>query len=261
MTTPPVRRPPVSRNPLRVLMTAAPWRACGYLASYLVLGSGMFAVTAAAVLGSVVVGQLTLGLPLVVGAAWIVRGCAQLERGRALLVDRPIPHSYPELARPGLAAQIRTRWTGPVALRDCAYLLLLYPPLLALDAAALVAWLAPLAGISLPLWYWTVHPRVLGIRVGNPLAALLFMAAGLALSLFAARLLVLAAALHLTVARAVLGPPRDPLAEVRRMLMEPGPLTDWRTGAPARRQSFEPEFEPEFVSEFVSEFAWEGEGV
>ncbi|QMU72546.1 sensor domain-containing protein [Streptacidiphilus sp. P02-A3a] len=242
MTTPLVRWPPAARSPLRVLATVAPWRACGYLVSYLVLGSAMFAVTAAAVLGSVVVGQLTLGLPLVVGAAWTVRGCAQLERGRALLVDRPIPHRYPEVAGSGLAAQIRARWTSPVPLRDCAYLLLLFPPLLALDAAALAAWLAPFVGISLPLWYWTVDPKVLGIRVDSPLTALLFLAAGVALSGFAARLLMLAAALHLAVARSVLGPPRDPLAEVRRMLREPGPLTDWATGAPARGRSSEWDF-------------------
>jgi hypothetical protein len=249
----PAGRLPVPRDPFRLLVSAAPWRACAYLASYLVVGSVLFVVTTAAVLAGVVLSQLTLGLPLVVGTAWIVRGCAQLERGRATLVDRPIPYRYQEVTEPGLAAHIRTRCTDPAALRDCAYLVLLFPALLLLDTVALLAWLLPLAGVTLPLWYWAVNMTEpdgtsghgikfgyqhspgsdLGFRVDNLPAALAVALLSLALGLLTARLAVLAAQLHLAVARSVLRPPGDPLAQVKRMLAEPGPLVDWRTSPSA----------------------------
>ncbi|MCX4748155.1 sensor domain-containing protein [Kitasatospora sp. NBC_01287] len=218
-----------SANPFRMLFSAAPWQAAAYLACYLVTGPALFAVAVVTVVAGAVLGQFTVALPLLAGLPWILRGCAQVERGRAALIAEPIPYEYRAVTEPGLTARIRTRCTDPATVRDCAYLVLLFPPLLALDVLALALWVAPLAGTVLPLLAWADgaagHSVVLRIW-GDDLPSALLMAAGcLALAaVLGSRLVVAAARLHLTVAHAVLRPPTDPLAEAKRMLSEPGPL-------------------------------------
>jgi uncharacterized membrane protein SpoIIM required for sporulation len=119
----------------------------------------------------------------------------------------------------------------------------LFLPLVALDAATLVIWLGLLAGLSIPLWYWSVvshrpdgrtaHGISLGylphagspsIWIGNPGTALLVAAIFFVLCLFGAYLVVAVAHLHGAVARLLLGPRVDPLAEAKAMLAAPGPL-------------------------------------
>jgi hypothetical protein len=266
--SPAAERLRVHSNPLRMLVSVTPWRASAYLASYLVAGTALFAVATAAVLAGAVFSQLTIGLPLIIGAAWTVRGCAQAERGRAALVDRPVRYSYREVTEPGLAAHIRTRCTDPAALRDCAYLVLMFPVLLLLDAVALTAWVLPTAGFTLPLWYWAVHMTKPdgtsghginfgvqqtsgsgpGFRVDSLPTALTVSAACLALALLTAYLVTVCAQLHLAVARALLRPPGDPLAKVKAMLVEPGPLADWQTRPSVvpllDREEHEPDTDP-----------------
>ncbi|GAA2138652.1 hypothetical protein GCM10009760_20150 [Kitasatospora kazusensis] len=222
-------RAPTRPGPLRTWRAAEPWRAAGYLASYLVTGPALFAASAAALLLGAVLSLFTFGLPLLVAAALTVRGCAQVERGRAGLLGAPIPAAYRDATGPGLAARIRARCTDPAALRDCAYLVLLFPPLLVLDVLALALVLVPLAGVTLPLWYPSAG--AFWPRIDTLPGALGTAAACLVLLPFTCYPLVAAARLHLAVAGAVLRPPADPLAEVRRVLAEPGPLA--RVGAPA----------------------------
>ncbi|MFF8290542.1 sensor domain-containing protein [Streptomyces sp. NPDC016309] len=232
-------RPPSSlaRTPL----SAAPWLAAGYLASYVVTGTALFAVATAAVLSGVVLSQLTVTVPLIIGTVWVVRACAQVERGRAALVDRPIPYRYHEVTEPGLPAHLRIRCTDPAFARDCAYLVLLFPPLLVLDLSALAVWLVALGGLVLPLWYPAVDAPRGPFGADGPLGwahtlpgSLAVALAALVLLPFAARLLVGAARLHLTVARVVLRPPADPLAHVKSVLDRPGPLSVVAGGRPTR---------------------------
>ncbi|MFG2717450.1 sensor domain-containing protein [Streptomyces sp. NPDC048416] len=236
------RRLPVHRHPVRMLFSATPWRATGYLAGYLVAGPALFAVAGAALLLGLVFMQLTVTLALTVGAAWVVRCCAQVERGRAVLIDAPVPYAYRQPAKPGLAGQLRARCADPVTLRDIACVVLLFPFLLLLDLLALTVWLGLLAGVSLPLWFWSVNSRqsdgssVRGVWIGGPddgapggwidswPAALVTSALCLALVLYASYLVVAAARLHLTVAHTLLRPPPDPLARAKQILTEPGPL-------------------------------------
>ncbi|MEU1159360.1 sensor domain-containing protein [Streptomyces sp. NPDC005921] len=223
-------RPPASL--VRLPLSAAPWLAAAYLASYPLVGGALFAVATAAFLGGVVFSQFTVTVPLIVGSVWVIRGCAQVERGRATLVDRPIPYRYGEVTEPGLAARLRIRCGDPAIARDCAYLILLFPPLLVLDLFALVIWLVSLGCLTLPLWYRATDiPGGLSDADG-PLAwvhtlpgALTLALVALVLLPFTARLLLATARLHLTVAQAVLRPPGDPLAEAKGVLDRPGPLS------------------------------------
>ncbi|MER5513314.1 sensor domain-containing protein [Streptomyces sp. NPDC048254] len=234
-------RPPASL--VRLPLSAAPWLAAGYLAGYPLVGGALFAVATAAFLGGVVLSQFTVTVPLLVGLVWVIRGCAQVERGRAALVDRPIPYRYSEVTEPGLPAHIRTRCADPAIVRDCAYLILLFPPLLVLDLFALVIWLLSLGCLTLPLWYRAtdVSGRLAGedgmlAWVHTLPGALALALVALVLLPFAARLLLATARLHLTVAQAVLRPPGDPLAEAKGVLDRPGPLSavpgGLRTGTP-----------------------------
>ncbi|MFJ5559439.1 sensor domain-containing protein [Streptomyces sp. NPDC093250] len=234
-------RPPASL--VRLPLSTAPWLAAGYLASYPLVGGALFTVATAAFVSGVVLSQFTVTLPLIIGSVWVIRSCAQVERGRATLVDRPIPYRYSEVTETGLPAHLKTRCTDPAIARDCAYLILLFPPLLIVDLFALVVWLVSLGCVTLPLWYRAVD--VSGGPAGphGALSWVLTLPGALALALlalallpFAARLLLVTARLHLTVAQAVLRPPGDPLAEAKRVLNRPGPLSavpvGRRTGIP-----------------------------
>ncbi|MEV6684113.1 sensor domain-containing protein [Streptomyces sp. NPDC051130] len=223
----------------RLPLSAATWLAVAYLVSYPIVGGVLFAVATAALLGAVVAGQLTVTVPLIIGAAWVIRGCAQVERGRAYLIDRPIPYLYRDVGESGLTAHIKARCTDPAIVRDCAYLVLLFPPLLLLDALALIAWLVPLGCLTLPLWYGNANVSGTIPLTGTLPGALAVAVVALGLLPFAARLVVFAAQLHLTIARAVLRPPGDPLAHAKQVLARPGPLAVPRR-APDAGTSIEP---------------------
>ena len=234
-------------------LSARPWRATAYLASYLPVGLACCVVTLTVLVTAVLTNVTWLGLPLLLGATEIVRGCAGLERQRARLFGDAITSGY----RPtpgGLFGQVRTRLTDPATWRDTGFLTLLFPPLLVLDVVALAVWLVCLAGIALPAWYWTIpnswHDGTTeygvllgvptpagrtGIWIGSLPSALAASAASLLLAPLAATLLTGAAWLHHRVARLLLGPHTDPLAEARRVLGAPGPLT-----APPRPEGVTP---------------------
>ncbi|MFI6472228.1 sensor domain-containing protein [Streptomyces sp. NPDC050516] len=246
----PGRKLPVRSNPVRMLCSAAPWRATGYLATYLLAGPALFAVATLAVVLGLVFMQLTVTVALTVGSAWVIRCLAQVERGRAVLVDEPVPYAYQEATQPGLVGQLKARCGDPVTFRDIACLVLMSPFLLLLDLLALTVWLVLLAGVSLPLWFWAVNSRQAdgssanGVWIGGPddgdpgfridswPAALIVAAVCLALVLYASYLVVAAARLHLTVAHTLLRPPPDPLARAKRILTEPGPLALVSTSPP-----------------------------
>lgn len=218
-----VERLPLHRNPLRMAVSAAPWTATAYLASYPLVGTGLFVAgfTALAVTGTLAL--LTFGVPLLAGSALIMRGCAHVERMRSRLVVDLAGATYREVSESGVLAQVRTRWSDPATWRDTTYLVLLYVPLLALDTVALAIWLSLVGGITLPLWYWSVPTHGGPFRYGFP-AELLAAVACLVLSPFGAYLTVCAARVHRAVAAGLLGPYRDPLADAKRVLAMPGPL-------------------------------------
>ncbi|HET6856557.1 MAG TPA: sensor domain-containing protein [Streptomyces sp.] len=213
-------------GPVRLLRSSDPWAATAYLAGYLLLGPVMFAFCLAVLVVSFALNITMLGLPLLIGAAALVRGCAQIERARTRMVSGPVPAAYRTITPAGIIAGVKARWTDPTTLRDCAYLIALFVPLLLLDAVALLLWLTTLAMVLVPAWYWAVPDGgALGLLSIDDLpTAFAAAAVAVALTSLSVYAVVGAAKLHSTVAHKVLGPRSDPLAEAKRMLAEPGPL-------------------------------------
>jgi hypothetical protein len=241
-------------NPVGLLLSPAPWAAAWYLFAYLFTGTVLFAVVLTATTTAAVLCITLAGLPLLVAAAAVTRGCAATERARLGVVYRErILGRYRPVTRPGPMAQLTTRWTDPALWRDLAYLLALYAPLLALDVAVLAIWLTLLAGITLPVWYRYPH-QTFGVGVnGGPTGsahgvqlgyfpngphghpawglyvdtlpkALLAAAVCLVLFLLFNYVLVATARLHAATARALLQSAEDPLKEAKEVLRRPGPL-------------------------------------
>ena len=243
----------LSRNPLRLAVSAAPWRAAWYLAGYVfVTGWLLFAAAFTAAVTAAVCAITLAGIPLLIAAAAVLRWCAEVERRwlRQVLTE-PVRGGYRPTTMTGLIAQARSRWRDPATWRDVAYLIGLWAPLFILDTVVLTVWLTFLAGVTLPVWYWaprgsaglgyssttTVHGVPLGyfphgpdgrgavgLYVDTLPRALLAAAVFLILFLIFNYVLVITARAHAAVARSLLRAPADPLAEAKDMLAGPGPL-------------------------------------
>jgi len=241
------------RNPLRLAVSASPWRAAWYLAVYMfVTGWALFAVAFTTTVTAAVLAITLAGIPLLVAAAGVLRGCAEVERARLRRVlGAPTPGAYRPVTGKGILAQLKTHWHDPATWHDVAYLIGLWVPLFILDTLVFAVWLTFLAGITLPAWYWaphgnagigytsntTVHgvtlgyfphgpngPGGVGLYVDTLPKALLAAAGFLVLFLIFNYVLVITARAHATVARSVLRAPTDPLAEAKDVLAGPGPL-------------------------------------
>jgi Putative sensor len=236
------------RNPLHQLVAGSTWRAAWFLLAYLVWGWLLWAVVFAATLTTAILAFTLAGLPLLIAAAVVIRGCASAERRRLRgVLAEPVHGGYRAVRRPGILAQIRTRWADPATWRDFAYLFALFPLLWALDLAVIVVWAVLLAGITQPAWYWSVPetfnnghsahglqfgyfpngphgPGAWGVWVGNLHQSLIAAAVFLLLFVAFSYVLVGAARLHARIASALLRAPSDPMAQAREVLTRPGPL-------------------------------------
>ncbi len=242
-------RLPLYRNPLHQLVAGSTWRAAWFLLAYLVWGWLLWTAVFAATLTAAVLCITLAGIPLLVAAAGVIRGCANAERWRLReVLAEPIHGGYRAVQRPGILGQVRTRWTDPAIWRDFAYLFVLFPLLWAVDLAVLVVWLVLLAGITVPLWYWA--PARARSTTGSPAPAsssatsrtaragpgpgagswatlhqaLIAAAVFLVLFLLFNYVLVGTARLHTRIASALLRAPADPMAEAKEVLTKPGPL-------------------------------------
>ncbi|MEV6922980.1 sensor domain-containing protein [Dactylosporangium sp. NPDC051485] len=226
--------------------TRAPWRAIAYLASYLVAGPLLFAFLVGVLLIAAIANITWLGLPISIGAAMVVRGCAAVERNRAALAGPAISGDYRPPAG-GVFTRARVLWTDPAMARDCAYLLALFPILLVLDAGALLLGCVTIGLLTIPAWFWlmpqtwpngeTGHGLMIGsfpdgpeaggwgLWIGDlPTALIVAVGALIAGALAVAPVLIGAARLHIRFADRLLGPAVDPLAEAKAILAGPGPL-------------------------------------
>jgi hypothetical protein len=245
-------RLPLHRNPVRLLLSASPWRAAGYLLCYLLVSGLLFSIVVTASVTTAALAVTVALAPLLIGSAAVIRACAAVERAMLRQVLRqPVRGSYPPPpSGPGLWRRAKSAWSS-ATWRDLAYLAGLWVPLYVLDAVVFAVWLSLLAGITLPLWYRHVvnvcfgncgglhvpglqfgsfpagphGPGASGLYVYASVGPALLIAAGcLAAFLLLNYVLVLTARLHGTVARAVLRGPSDPLGPARHVLAEPGPL-------------------------------------
>jgi hypothetical protein len=241
------------RNPLRLLLSASPWLAAGYLAVYVfVTGWALFSVALMATVTAACFAITLAGMPLLAAAAAVLRGCANIERGRLRrMLPGRVPGGYREVTGPGIVAEVRTRWRDTATWHDVAYLIRRWPPLFVVDTVVFSIWLALLAGITLPAWYWApagnaglgyvngtrAHGVVLGyfphgpggpghvgLYVDTLPKALLAAAVFLVLFLLFNYVLVITARAHVRIARSLLRAPVDPLAQAKEVLALPGPL-------------------------------------
>jgi hypothetical protein len=238
----------LSRNPLRLLVSAGLWRAVWYLAGYVfAVGWVLFAAGFTATVTAAAFSITLVGIPLLIAAAEVLRWCADAERARLRQVlTAPVSGRYRAAAGTGLIAGAKGRWRDPATWRDAAYLIGLWVPLFVLDTIVLSVWLTFLAGITLPVWYWapwqTIHgvryhgyqlgyfphgpngPGGVGLYVDTLPKALLAAAVFAILFLLFNYVVVRTARAHAAVARSLLRPPTDPLAEAKEVLTRPGPL-------------------------------------
>jgi hypothetical protein len=236
------------RNPLRLALSGSPWRSAWYLIGYVMIAGALFSAAFTATVTAAVLAITLAGIPLLVAAAGVLRGCANVERVRlATVFADPVRGRYREVSQPGLMAQVRTRWHDAATWRDVAYLIGLWVPLTILDTVVLVLWGAALGAITLPIWYrypWqTYHGTryhgvnlccsfpngpyghgAVGVFVGSLPVALAVAGVSLAVFLILNYALVATARAQALVARALLRPPTDPLAPARDVLTQPGPL-------------------------------------
>ena len=241
-------RLPLYRNPLRQLVAGSTWRAAWFLLAYLVWGWLLWAAVLAATLTTVVLAITLAGIPLLVATSGVIRGCANAERYRLRgVLAGPVRGRYRVADRPGILAQVRTRWTDPATWRDFAYLFGMFPLLWVLDCAVFVVWLVLLCGITVPAWYWAPRDTFnngqaanglqfgyfpngphgtgsWGVWVGSLHQAFIAAAVILVLFLLFNYVLVGTARLHTRVAYALLRAPSDPMAEAKEVLTKPGPL-------------------------------------
>jgi hypothetical protein len=241
------------RNPLRLAVSAGPWRSAWYLAGYVfATGWVLFSAAFTATVTAAVFAITLAGIPLLIAAAEVLRWCADVERRRLRQVlAEPVSGDYRRASGTGLITQAKGRWRDPGTWRDVAYLIGLWVPLFILDTTVLAVWLTFLAGVTLPVWYWaprgnagfgytsptTVHGVVLGYFPHGPNGpggvglyvdtlpkALLAAACFLVLLLIFNYVLVITARAHAAVARSLLRAPTDPLAPAKEVLAGPGPL-------------------------------------
>jgi Putative sensor len=246
-------RLPLYRNPLRLAVSASPWRAAWYLTGYVfAVGWVLYAATFTATVTAAAFAITLAGIPLLVAASAVLRWGADVERARLRQVlAEPVGGGYRPVTAPGIMAQVRTRWRDTATWHDVAYLIGLWAPLFILDTVVLTVWLTFLAGVTLPAWYWaprgnaglgytsttTIHgvtlgyfphgpngPGGVGLYVDTLPKALLAAAAFLVLFLMFSYVLVITARAHARVARSLLRAPADPLAEAKDVLAGPGPL-------------------------------------
>jgi hypothetical protein len=237
------------RNPLRLAVSGSLWRSAWFLMVYVfATGWVLFAAGFTAAVAAAICAVTIAGIPLLVAAAGVLRGCADAERARLSgVLTRPVRGQYRPVAGKGLMAQASTRWKDRATWRDLAYLVGLWGPLFGLDLAVFTVWLVFAAGITAPVWYrfprstfahgHVVHgiqlgsfpngpsgPGRWGVYVDSLPSALVTAAVCLAAFLLFNYVVVATARAHARIARALLRPGADPLAAAKDVLAHPGPL-------------------------------------
>src|SRR5258708_34140701 len=92
-------------NPLRQAVSASTWRATWYMLAYLVVGWVLFGAVLTAGIAAITLAITLAGLPLLIAAAAVIRGCASAERWRlATVFPMRGPRGDIALPRLGLVA-------------------------------------------------------------------------------------------------------------------------------------------------------------
>ncbi|MCW3844729.1 sensor domain-containing protein [Micromonospora yasonensis] len=193
-------------------MTTATARSLAYLAAGILAGAAGFAWTVAALLAVGLLAVTQLGGPAFLGAAWVTRRLAAVERRRVgWVLGRPLDEPY-EPAAPGTARERAAHVARqPATWRDLAWLVVSFPLGLVSGVSGLVVTAVLLGAVAAPAWLWAVpNPRA-----PWPLRTLLTTTPGrFTLTALGLLLLPVGAALVRRLARAV--------AAAARALLAPG---------------------------------------
>jgi hypothetical protein len=234
------------RNPLRMLFSAGVWASAWYLFGSVVLSVVLLSVVTSITITSAALVVIWVGLPLLVGTGYFIRGCVVMERGRArAVVPEGLPPLPPVSNAEGFFPTLKAIWKDRVTQRGLAHFTLLAIPLFLLDIVVWTIWVVFLAGVTVPIWYRYI-PRSfhgqhwhgleygyfpngphgkdsIGFWIGSDQSATVAAVAALVLLLAWNYVLVATARVHVNSVHSVIVQ-RDPLASARRVLETPGPL-------------------------------------
>jgi hypothetical protein len=126
-------------------------RALAYLATGVPAGAAGFAWTLAATLAVGLLAVTQLGGPVFLGAAWVTRRLATVERRRAgWVLGRPIASPYVPAAGDTIGRRVASVAGQPATWRDVAWLVVLFPIGLAGGIAGIVIAAVDLGAIAAP---------------------------------------------------------------------------------------------------------------
>ncbi|WP_328417570.1 sensor histidine kinase [Micromonospora sp. NBC_00389] len=131
--------------------------ALAYLFSSLVAGVVGLAWAVASTLGVGLLAITQLGGPAFLGAAWVTRRLADLERHRAgWVLGTAIAAPYLPIEGATMRQRVSAVAVQPATWRDLAWLVALFPLGLAGGIAAIVITVVDLAAVVAPVWAWAV---------------------------------------------------------------------------------------------------------
>jgi hypothetical protein len=237
------------RNPLRMPFTSGVWAAGWYLLSYMFVSIIMFCVIVTASATAVGLSVVWVGLPMLIGSAYFIRGCVGFERHRArVVVPEGLAPLEPVTPADGFFRILKAQWKDQATLRGLVHFVLLFLPLFVLNSFVFFVWVGFLGVITLPIWYryipetfdngtkahgvaWGNFPNGphgsggWGFWIGSDRAAIVAALVGLVLFLAWNYVLVATARLNVASVQAMISDFRDPLAAAKRVLDKPGPLS------------------------------------
>jgi hypothetical protein len=140
-------------------------RDAAYLTFGLLTSVLAFGVWVAALVTSLTLAILIIGLPVVIGSAYVMRRTAELDRQNAALVfGRPVRGHYRSHRGHSLGTRVLNTLRDPQVWRDLAWLITHSILGFAFGIAA-VTLVASVAGVaSLPVWYWALPDP--GVQMG-----------------------------------------------------------------------------------------------
>ena len=153
-------------------------RDAAYLTCTLLTSIAAFAVWVTALTLSLTLGILIIGLPVILGAVYVMRWTAELDRQNAALVfGRPVRGHYRSHRAEGLFTRVFTTLRDPQVWRDFAWLITHSVLGFAFGVIALSLVATTLSVAVLPAWFWALPD---GYQMGLFTADTLIEAIGVA---------------------------------------------------------------------------------
>ena len=136
-------------------------RDTAYLTLGLLTSVLAFGVWVAALTVSLTFAILIIGLPIMIGSAFLFRWTAELDRQNAALVfGRPVRGVYRNHRRPTLWGRLKATLADPQVWRDLAWLIVHSVVGFAFGVLAVTLVITTLGIATLPLWYWPISEGV-----------------------------------------------------------------------------------------------------